>query len=365
MKKNRLICIGEWSITSGEDPVSIVSIEHCEECNSGSELKLGSAVASYITATIFTPNNEFSISDGTEFGYYVTEGTNYEIIGLYTAERPKRTSRNMLKIIAYDRMVRFDIDITSWIAGNNFSGKTLFELLQWLCRICGVVLKNESIPNGDYIIDDFNGEMTGRQLLQYIAEVAGCFARITADGKLELAWYQENTYGYNVGFNDAYDSPVELADGSELYTSDGLQFVGKTESAYYFMNSLSFDDYYIRRITGIKIQNSEDEEGYIYRSDLLGAGNTYRILKNPLLSNMDPNRLEPVAQTIVERLWKLHYIPAKVTIPATWDVRAGDAIHIDDVNGRAIYTLAMSCKRKGQKLTIQSKGMKEEKEYVE
>ena len=138
MNKNYLFIPGKGNITSGEGPVSIMSFEHCEECNSGSEFKLGSAVASYITATIFTPNNEFSISEGTELTYFVGDSENYKEIGLYAAERPKRTSRNMMKVIAYDRMIRFDQDITKWVNANNFEGYTLYELLK---RLCDLVVK--------------------------------------------------------------------------------------------------------------------------------------------------------------------------------------------------------------------------------
>lgn len=357
MQKNYLVLPGVWSVTSGEGPVSIISFEHCEESNSGSELKLGSAVASYITATISTPQNQFSIPYGTELTYAVGDPDNYKIIGLYTVESPKRTSRNMIKVTAYDRMVRFDQDITEWINSNNFEGETLFGLLHRLCNsVIRIDLVNESIPNGDYILDDFGGEMTGRQLLKYIAEVAGCFARITMDGKLELAWYEEiDQDHYRISLNPEGESPVELADGSELYTADGLQFIGKRSRPYYFLNSLSFEDYSVAKIERIQIRNSADDVGFVFPS-YIQTGNTYIVDNNPLLSNLDAARLEPVARVLLNRLLKIVYTPAKVSIPATWDVRAGDAVSIEDVNGRMFYTLAMTCKRKGHKLTIQSKG---------
>ena len=357
MYKNILHLPDKTVITSGEDLVSIMSLEHYEETNSGSELKIGSAVSSYITATIATPQNQFVIPYGTEMEYWVEENGIRKKIGLYTVESPKRTSRNTFKVTAYDRMIWFDQDITWWIESMNFEGEQLFGLLQKLCdMVIKIRLANDSIPNGEYVLDDFKGKMTGRQLLEYIAAVAGCFARITVDGDLELAWYEEiNQDHYQIGFKPEGEAFVELSDGSELYTSDALQFVTVNPRPYYFINSLTFEDYEVAPIERVQIRNNADEKGIIHPPDLK-TGNTYIIEKNPLLANLDPERLSLVAQLIFERIRSVVYTPAKVSIPATWQVRAGDAVSIEDINGRVFYTLAMFCRRRGQKLTIQSQG---------
>lgn len=357
MQKNILRLPDGTEITSGEDVVSIISLEHYEETNSGSELKVGSAVASYITATISTPQNQFIIPYGTEMEYWVEEDGVRKKIGLYTVESPKRIGRNTFKITAYDRMIWFDRDITWWVEALNFQGETLLYLLRNLCNsVVKIRIANESIPNGDYILDDFNGEMTGRQLLEYIAAVAGCFARITVDGDLELAWYEEiNQDYYQISLKPEEGAPIEFPDGTELYTSDGLHFIALKPRPYYFLNSLSFEDYAVAPIERLQIRNNADETGIIHPPDLK-TGNTYIIEKNPLLANLDLVRLSVVAQTIFERIQPVVYTPAKVSIPATWQVRAGDAVSIEDVNGRVFYTLAMSCRRRGQKLTIQSQG---------
>ena len=357
MQKNILRLPDKTEVASGEEAVSIMSFEHYEETNSGSELKVGSAVASYITATIATPQNQFIIPYGTEMEYWVEEDGIRKKIGLYTVESPKRTGRNTFKVTAFDRMIWFDQDITWWIESMNFGGETLLGLLRNLCdMVIKIRLANDSIPNGDYELDDFKGEMTGRQLLEYIAAVAGCFARITVDGDLELAWYEEiNQDNYQISLKPESEAPVELADGAELYTSDGLQFVALKPRPYYFLNSLTFEDYTVAPIERLQIRNNADEIGIIHPPDLK-TGNTYIIEKNPLLANLDPMRLSLVAQTIFERIQPVVYTPAKVSIPATWQVRAGDSVSIEDINGRVFYTLAMSCRRRGQKLTIQSQG---------
>lgn len=357
MQKNILRLPNNTEITSGADNVSVMSLEHYEGTNSGTELKIGSAVSSYITATICTPQNQFIIPYGTEMEYWVEENGIRKKIGLYTVESPRRTGRNTFKATAYDRMIWFDQDITWWVESMNFEGESLFGLLQKLCdMVIHIRLANDSIPNGDYKLDDFSGEMTGRQLLEYIAAVAGCFARITVDGDLELGWYEEiNQDHYQISLKPEGEAPVELSDGAELYTSDGLQFIALKPRPYYFLNSLSFEDYSVAQIERVLIRNNADEAGIVYPPNLK-SGNTYIIEKNPLLSNLDPERLSVVAQIIFERLRPVVYTPAKVSIPVTWQIRAGDAVSIEDINGKVFYTLAMTCRRKGQKLTIQSQG---------
>jgi hypothetical protein len=356
MQNNILTLPDKTSISSGIGDVAIMSMEHFEEVNSGSELTLGSAVASYIIATISTPMNQFFINQGTEIQYHTeSDGINLRV-GLFYVDSPKRTSRNMLKITAYDRMIRFDQDATEWVNSRNFDGETLLGLLLKLCYgFARVPLANKTIPNGDVILKDFGGEMTGRQLLGYIAEAAGSFARITVDGYLELAWYEEiNQDHYRISNGSDSEAPVELAFGRELYTSDGLQYVGMMSRPYYFMNSLSFEDYSVEPVNQILIRKNDDIS--ISEPEFVENQNTYIIEKNPILENLDEDQLSEIARNILERMRSVTYTPAKVSIPATWQVRAGDAVSIEDINGKLFHTLVMNCRRKGQKLTIQSKG---------
>lgn len=353
MIKNIIRLPNGTEIASGSDAISVMSFEHYETVNNGTELTAGSACTSYISAAIHTPENRFDIPYGTELEYWVDHDGEKNKIGLYTIEKPSNPSRNTLKFTAYDRMVWFDVDITDVVMTTDFSGMTLHGLLQWLCDLVGIRLKNNSIPNGDYILDDFSMEITARKLLEYIAEVACSFARITVDGLLELAWYTDRYFdNYQIGPSVSAQSFVELADGETLQTINSERFVVSTTRSAYFNNSLTYDGYEVRKPEKVLIINNADDVGVVY-PDIVG--NTYTILGNPLMANLDPNRLKPVAKTIFERL-QLSYTPIKVSIPNSFDLRPGDLVGVEDANGNRLKSIVMSCRRKGQKMTIQSSG---------
>ena len=353
MIKNIIRLPDGTEIASGSDAISVMSFEHYETVNNGTELTAGSACTSYISATIHTPENRFEILHGTEVEYWTDVDGEKTKIGLFTLEQPQRPSRNSLKIKAYDRMILFDVDITDSVSATDFSGMNLYELLQWLCDLVGIRLKNNSIPNGEYILDDFSMEITARKLLEYIAEVACSFARITVDGLLELAWYTDRYFNnFQIGPSVSAQSFVELADGETLQTINSERFIVSTTRSAYFNNSLTYDGYEVRKPEKVLIINNADDVGVVY-PDIVG--NTYTILGNPLMANLDPNRLKPVAKTIFERL-QLSYTPIKVSIPNSFDLRPGDLVGVEDANGNRLKSIVMSCRRKGQKMTIQSSG---------
>lgn len=353
MNKNIIRLPDGTEIASGLDAISIMSFEHYETVNNGSELTAGSACTAYISATVHTPENQFDIPYGTEVEYWVDNDDGRTRMGLFALEQPQRPSRNSLKFKAYDRMAWFDVDITDVITTTDFSGMTLYELLKWLCKLIGISLKNSSIPNGDYILDDFSLEIKARKLLEYIAEAAGSFARITRDGELELAWYTDRYFdNFQIGPSVSAKSSVELADGETLQTINSERFVVSTTRSAYFQNTLSYDGYEVRTPEKVLILNNADDVGVVY-PDV--TGNTYTILGNPLFANLDPERLQPVAKTIYDRL-QIPYTPMKVTIPNTLAVRPGDMVGVEDANGNRFKSVVMSCRRKGQKMTMQSRG---------
>ena len=358
MDKNILILPDRTEITSGSQGVAITSLEYSASVNSGTDIVVGSAVAAYITATIHTPENQFTVPYGTELEYVVEHDDGSRTsMGLFTTENPKNTSRNTLKLTAYDRMIWFDVDITDWVNTTDFSGWTLFDLLKELCSLVGIELVNTKIPSGDYILDNFSGDMTARKLLQYIAEAAASFARITANGTLEFSWYiKRPDISHRVTSGSKKTIVLSLNDGAILTTSDGEIYTVPVENEnYYFINSLTFEAYEVQPPEKVQIRNTENDVGVVYPPDAVGS--VYVVDSNPLLANLDPDRLWRVARNIWDNL-QIPYVPSQVSVPAKAPIKAGDAFVVQDVNGAEFWTIAMTCNRKGQKATIKSSGAK-------
>lgn len=166
----------------------------------------------------------------------------YEMISLgkMTAERPTFSTKKAISIDCYDRMQKFD---TEYTMGSITYPCSLFELLQRVCNLANVPLKNSSITNGSAVLTgepEFEGA-TWKDIISYIAELSGSFCRITRDGQLELRWfapvsfnlnghdYTECGFGY---YNSAGVDKVVVRDTSE----DDIS-AGQNGNTLYIMNN--------------------------------------------------------------------------------------------------------------------------------
>jgi len=219
--------------------------------------------------------------------------------GIFTVfEAP--TVGDTITIVADDNMAKLDV------AYSNSSLEypaTLGEIAADVCSVCGVTLATASFPNSDYVVDERPTEssITCREILSYVAELAGCFARCNTDGEIEIRWYEEPLSG------NLYD-------------------VGK--SAY----EMSYDTY-DTVITGVKIQ---DDDGNIYSS---GTDDfVIRIKDNPLAQN----NLQSLVENIGSRLNGYTFRSYSVSSPSNPAIEAGDIVYMTDKKGTIHKTLVSS-----------------------
>lgn len=170
------------------------------------------------------------------------EIASYEMIplGVFEAKKPVYSSKKTISIECYDRLVSFDADYDS----SKFQyPTTLYGLLQQVCTAAGITLKNQSIDNGDVPIatePDFEGN-TLRDILGFIAEISGDFAKMTRDGELELRWFQAvsayiDPYQYaecNIGYYNA--AGVDKLVIRDIASSDVN--IGEGENAWYIQQN--------------------------------------------------------------------------------------------------------------------------------
>lgn len=319
-----------YSGADAADNVRSVSFKHC--VNSEKEFTLGSVWSSIMEATLQTPCGKLNIETGTEVtAYKVLEDGTRHLVGLYTLEKPTRQSANTYKITAYDRVSWLDKDLAEWVNGLSVWPVSLLEFAKMVCAECGLVLTNESIPNGDYLIQQFSaGSVTGRTLMRWVGEACARFLRATADGAVELATFRENA-DYRIG--------SEKGNGVIAY----------------FGGALSYEDYRVATIEKVQIRQTDDDVGVIYPG-VEGEANTYIITGNHLLTATTTDDLLPVVQAVYEEIKGVTYTPCKVSIPATLGIQAGDIVRITDANGVSITTYVMTKTQKGQRDTLECTG---------
>jgi len=178
-------------------------------------------------------------------------------LGIFKVDRPDVVQKDIIEISANDRMTRFDVEMPSKeelsLDPSASSPVTILALLDAMCDFVGLELANTS-PNyflnydlsfTSWPSNYFNGK-TMRDVLSWIAEAAGSFARITRSGQLEIAWFNTTTVVYD-------------------------------ESDY---KDFSMTWYQTAAIDGLKVRNSEETSESSYGTD---PENVYVISGNPFL----------------------------------------------------------------------------------
>lgn len=292
--------------------------------NDGTELNVGSVCSFVFQAKIITPGGGLEISEGSDISVYeVDNSNNRSKLGVFRVEKPTRPTANTYQITAYDHTVKLDKDLTEWFNALNAWPYTLYNFASMICAECGLVFKNDSIPNGDRLIQKFKASgITGRQLMKYVGQACCRFGRATVDGEFEFAWYA---------------STEKKVTASDIY-----------------QKGLSYEDYVIHPIERVQLRQTESDVGTIYPES--SGTNTYVVEGNPLLTAASATDLLEVAETIYNELKSVSYTPCKCSLFYPSGVDVGDIISITDRNGTEITTYVMKSTIKGYKQTIECFG---------
>lgn len=360
---------------------AIISATVTELTNAGQELQLGSCCAAMLEAKLLTPS-ALTIGAGQELTVYRQDesGSRY-LVGVFITEKPTCPSANTMTITAYDRITRLDRDLTQWLAQLTQWPYTLQELAGMVCKQCGVELIQTQLPGGSYSVSRFTAQgVTGRQLMQWIGEVAGRFCRATPEGMIEFAWYTPAPI--SLGIQPAYvaqasvsgtdlsiraDDAVITESGDDI-TLDSSYIQARDDGAgavtlvisdalsqqYYFQNGLSFEDYVVAPIEKVQLRQSSEDVGAVY-PDESGEKNTYIITANPLLTGAAED-LQAVAQRLYEQLSGVQYTPCKVRLPATAQICAGQILTVTDRNEKTMQVYVMEKTQNASLATLSCTG---------
>lgn len=241
-------------------------------------------------------------------------------MGYFICDKPSRVNDTKHKVVAYDRMSKFDKDASAWIDSRTYP-ITIRNLQIQLCSFCGVPFDNERFTNDTYSVQqNFTGEnITARQVQQWIAEAAGGFAIIDRQGRLGVKQYQ---------------TPGMTLTSSE-YT--------KAEMA----------EYSITKIGQVTVRVSEEDVGVAVPAT--GGTNPYVIQNNPLLYATSDAQLRPAVTNIYNAVQGIVYTPGSVTAFADPAIDTGSFITV--VSGGKNQTFAlMQCVWKGNVATYSGYG---------
>jgi len=306
---------------------AVMAVKCTESVNVRQELNPGSAFANMIEATILTPGGGVVVNAGDEVTVYkVDETGNRTQYGIFTLEKPTRPTANTLKLTGYDRMLRLDKDLTEWVNSLNGWPYRLTAFAEMVCNVCGIGYTPREVPNGDFPVHQFSkSNMTGRQIMRWLGEICCRFCRITADGRLEFAWYEPSG-----------------------------KVIAPTGDGYYFAGSLTYGDYMVMPVDGVQLCLAEGKNGALWPDK--DGDNPYIITGNYILLARVTEDLLPYLQVMERELAKMTYVPLQVSVPATLEIRAGHTVTVLDKNGKELRGLVMTKTTSGQRDTLKCTG---------
>ena len=263
------------------------------------------------------------LSDGTE--EYVKKG-------MYTVDD---TSYNgsLITLECLDNMSKFD---KSYKESKLVYPATIGSIVRDACTECGVDLNTFEFPNYTYIVQDRPSDeaLTFRQVLNWCAQIACCFARCNAEGNLELKWFQTGILEdeLNGGVYDNGTPKYQTGDNADGGTyapwSEGDVHSGGTFkdllSIHHFISytspEISTDDVVI---TGILVKeyspdvNKDEVVPYLTGTE----GYVLSIEENRFIP---PGRGQEVAAYLGSRLIGLRFRPLSFSCLSDPTIEAGD-----------------------------------------
>ncbi|MCI8649598.1 MAG: hypothetical protein HFG20_05720 [Anaerotruncus sp.] len=234
----------------------------------------------------------------------------YTPVGYFTAAEPVRKNDNLIQLSCYDRMLKFQTTaVDAFLEGLHYP-VSLKELLAQLCDFVGVPLATKSFFNEAYLVQrNLRAKnLSARQLLEWIAQLACCFAQIDGQGRVLLRWYQQKDYTIQADYRE-----VEIG------------------------------EYATQKIDRLQIRTTENDVGVT-----VGTGqNQYVIENNGLLYAEQDAQLRPIAQKIFDRIKEISYTPYRIKTKGNYLLRAGDLIQIQTAKGARLQALIMSRQMSG------------------
>ena len=365
------------------DSSVIISCEFAEEVNSDTNLMVGDVTSTELSVEVLS---SVRVEQDEMLTYYVIEDGVETLIGRFKVEKPTIASRTTMRFNAYDNVLKTERIFSDWLVQNQASfPMSLLALTQAACDYCGVTLATVDFPHTELSVRAFYGDgITCRQVIGWAAAIAGRFVRANADGEIEFAWYSEvdgiictpsgTSYAAEMTVTDDGDGNIAVTNprmtvnddgqgnvtvdipGVQVLYSDGdVSFVSETVIPY-FLDGISYESYTTDPIEQVRINHAESDVGICFPTD--ATGNCFTISGNMILGACAPGDVSGVAASLYNQLSSISYVPAKIRVPRTIKVRAGDIVRMYTPFGETLRTYVMRMSITASGSSVESTGDK-------
>ena len=308
---------------------------------SNGKFEIGTAIAKTISATIANHTNKFSAYDFYKsiiYMYVAIEKEDGTVLkerkGKYYVINPV-TPNDTIKLSGVDSMCLFDKPYNS----NTAFPATLQTILSDCCLDCGVNIGFEEFDNWNFVVMNKPEDCTYRQVVSWVAQIAGCHARINNNDYLELVWYDTSSLEkVNIdGGNYFVYENENIIDGGDFttYESD-LIIDGGSFTDYAPPNVTKIKPPIVSTdnvvITGVKVEYNKKEV-------VLGNEDYLIIVKdNPFVSDKE----NEVCQYLFDKMIGLSFRPLSCQMVNNPLFEPFDSCYVYDRKGNVYFTLINS-----------------------
>lgn len=304
-----------------------------EEAVSGDEsfTALGSTIIGSATLIINNIYEDFSeyVFDNAEVILSLGMEINNEVekftIGTYMVDSATYNGATIqLKLLDY--MAQFD---RPYSLSNLTYPATLEQIFTDVCLTCGLQPESFSFPRRTFSIPTrpVDEALTCRDILSWVATIAGCFAKITPTGRVELKWFDYEHLD-DVDIEDPYFHPWNTG---EIYNEYGVHYLYNLRS-----QNVAVDDIVISGVVAnVRTESEEASESII--SYKIGAdGFVITIDNNSFLSTENG---QTVVNTLGPELIGTRFRKLNITQDSDPSIQAGDVAIVRDRKGNLYKTL--------------------------
>ena len=320
-----------------------------------SNFQIGAAIINKFTLVLnnlYDEYNDYVFEDAVltvRVGLVTEESTEMIQKGRYIVNSAKYNG-SLITLECYDFMSKFDKPYDDSFAVTYPA--TLDTIVRRACSLCGVTLATTDFPHKSYTVTERpeSETTTCREVISWVAQIAGCFARMNSLGYLELKWYNQSDLesvmdGLDGGEFDSSTpySTGDAADGGTFnpwntgYVYDGGTFTWTNKThliSSIYSEDISVDDVVI---TGVRILvKTKDDSGA--SSETIQAfisgteGYVIEISENPFIT---VDNAQEIVNWLGTQLNGFTFRKANVSHGSNPAIEAGDVAVVFDRKGAA------------------------------
>lgn len=319
--KQFLIATDDNSVTITNTELHQNSFELKEKLFSGNNIVFGScesSVVNFTVSNVFTQlknkwvNISITLDNDTDNRFNLGRYKIYSDVP--TADRKKRN------IVAYDAL--YDIlqaDVAGWynnVLPNKNSKVTLKAFRNSFFNYFGIEQEEIDLVNDNMIVEKTvePETLSGKNVINAICEINGCFGRIGRDGKFKYVYLPQSIEG--------------LYPAQDLYPSENL-YPRASDSTIIgtgsYIPPCTYEDYKVQSISGLQIRQEEDDIG----AQVGSADNMYVIQDNFLVYGKGASDLKTIAENVLDKIKGIVYKPFNTKARGNPCIEVGDSVRLN------------------------------------